>query len=150
MRQPPRRESLMMNTNFLPYDLPKTVTVDGICVPIRWDFGTALRFMEYVETSQDDDETFVRTVLEIWYPTVPNNLDEALTQVIRFYCGGDLPKEGYYSPFFSPQENKEDIFRFFLNRFGIDLRTETLHWWTARQYMNHYRRRGNYGSEYRT
>lgn len=129
--------------------LRKTVTVEGVNYPIRWDFETALRFMEYVDTSEDDDETFIQNVLKIWYPTVPKNANEALTQVIRFYCGGEFPTVGYYAPLFSPKEGKEEIYRYFLNRFGINLRTETVHWWVVRKLMNDYRRGGNYGSKRR-
>ena len=115
--------------------LPKTVKVDGKVYSIRWNFTAALKFMEYVDSSQDEDEVFLRKVLEIWYPIVPENTDEALTQAIRFYCGGDLPGEGYYTPIFAPLKEKEEIKEAFLNRYGINLEEETVHWWIFRRQL---------------
>ncbi len=121
--------------------LPKTVTVAGISYPIRWDFSTALRFMEYVDTSRDDDETFLKTVLEIWYPKVPEDTDEALTQVIRFYCGGDLPGEGYYTPLFPPSEDCTPLYGEFTRQFGIDLQRDPVHWWVFRRLLGLWKER---------
>ncbi len=122
--------------------LPRSVTVDGKKYPIRWDFLTALRFMEYVEESQAEDEVFLEEVLRIWYPQIPENTDQALTQAIRFYCGGTMPREGYYAPLFLPQ-NKNRFCNEFLNRYGIDLTREPVHWWAVRRWSE-------YGTERRT
>lgn len=127
------------------FKLPKTVTVDGKIYPIRWDFSTALRFMEYVDGSEDGDEIFLQTVLKIWYPQVPENKDEALTQAIRFYCGGTLPEEGYYAPLFPPQKKREGIYLYFLNQYGIDLNQDTVHWWVFRKLLEHYQKGGTHG-----
>ncbi len=124
------------------FDPPRTVTVDGKNYPIRWDFSAALRFMEYVDRSEDDDETFLRTVLEIWYPQVPENTDEALTQAIGFYCGGDDPREGYYTPAFAPTEERQGIYLGFLTQFGIDLNREQIHWWVFRRLLQHLKKGG--------
>ncbi|MBO5214156.1 MAG: hypothetical protein J6B86_05250 [Clostridia bacterium] len=131
--------------SFTFYNLPKRVKIGGRFYPIRWDFTAALRFMEYVDTSEDEDETFLQRVLEIWYPEIPNDRDEALTQAVRFYCGGTLPEEGYYAPLFSPQEKREGIYLYFLNQYGIDLNTDTVHWWVFRKLLERYKKGGNYG-----
>lgn len=114
---------------------PKEVRVDGISVPIRWDIETAFRFMEYVDTSEDRDEIFLKTVLDIWYPNVPQNTDAALNEAIRFYCGGDLPKAGYYQPVISPELCREEIYLDFLQRYGIDLNRNKIHWWVFRKLL---------------
>ena len=116
--------------------LPKTVTVEGKIYPIRWDFTAALRFMEYVDRSDDEDEIFLKNVLAIWYPRIPNNTDEALTQAIKFYCGGDLPGEGYYTPAFSPAEDSSELYAKFWERFGLDLTRDSIHWWVFRRLLN--------------
>lgn len=126
------------------FKLPKTVNVNGKQYSIRWDFSTALRFMEYVDGSEDEDEIFLQTVLEIWYPQVPDNKDEALTQAIRFYCGGDFPKEGYYTPLFPPQGKKDGIYLYFLNQYGIDLHRDPVHWWVFRKLLEHYQKGGTH------
>lgn len=118
--------------------LPKTVSVEGKSYPIRWDFSAALQFMEYVDTSKDEDEVFLRKVLEIWYPRIPDDFDEALTQAIRFYCGGNLPQEGYYAPIFSVHEDRTGIYQFFLNHYGINLKQDCVHWWVFRQLLEQY------------
>ena len=127
--------------NFVTEPLVKTVFVDGKQFPIRWDFQTALRFMEYVDSSKDDDETFLQNVMKIWYPTVPSNTDEALTQIIQFYCGGDLPKAGYYTPAFTPSEDHSALSAGFWEQFGIDLTKDTLHWWVFRKLLHQYDKR---------
>ncbi len=124
-----------------PDRLPQTVTVEGQQYPIRWDFAAALRFMEYVDTSQDDDECFLKTVLEIWYPRVPENRDEALTQAIKFYCGGDLPGAGYYTPAFAPSEDHTTLYEGFREQFGIDLKQDPVHWWVFRQLLQSFQER---------
>ena len=134
----------MKNTSNSPLfdqSLPKTVTVAGRQIPIGWDFATALRFMEYVDTSEDEDEVFLETVLKIWYRTVPEDRDGALDAAIRFYCGGRSPKEGYYRPLISPKTKPEDLRSFFLCRYGIDLNEDPLHWWEFRQLLNHFHER---------
>lgn len=127
--------------NLVSDTLPRTVKIEGKSYPIQWDFTAALKFMEYVDTSQDEDEVFLKKVLEIWYPTIPENTDEALTQAIRFYCGGDLPGEGYYTPVFAPLEEKTGIREGFLKHFGIDLEKDTVHWWIFRRLLTALRER---------
>ncbi|MBP3300636.1 MAG: hypothetical protein J6M34_03940 [Clostridia bacterium] len=112
---------------------PTTVTVDGTAVPIRWDFETAFLFAEYVDRSEDADETFLDTVLSIWYPQIPANRDGALDAAIRFYCGGNAPKEGYYRPVMDPTAEREEIYLKFLKHYGIDLNRERMHWWIFRR-----------------
>ena len=110
------------------------VDIHGTPTPIRWNFTAALRFMDYVDNSTDDDETFLDTVLKIWYPEIPQDRDLALTRAIEFYCGGNAPGEGYYSPVFA-LESKETIREAFLRRYGIDLDRDDVHWWTFRRLL---------------
>lgn len=131
----------MRTDNFSPsckspfFSPPREVTVDGRSIPIRWDFKTAFRFMEYVDSSQDDDEVFLKTILDIWYPLVPENTDAALNEAIRFYCGGSSPKEGYYQPVCTPNIPREEIYLEFLETYGIDLNKENIHWWVFRKLL---------------
>ena len=117
------------------YTLPEAVDVGGTVFPIRSDFETAFRFMDYVDKSKDDDETFLATVLKIWYPTVPEDTDKALTAAIRFYCGGNDPAEGYYTPAVNPDACREGIYLSFLKRYGIDLNRDKVHWWVFRSLL---------------
>ncbi len=117
------------------FDPPRTVLIKGKEVPIHWDAITAFRFMEYVDSSQEEDTVFLRKVLEIWYPEIPEDTDEALTAAIRFYCGGMDPKDGYYTPAMNPQECKEGIYFGFLKQYGIDLNRDTIHWWVFRRLL---------------
>ena len=117
---------------------PKTVWVAGRPRKIRWDLSAALEFARYVDTSSEDDETFLRRVLEIWYPCPPEEADEGLNAAICFYCGGKMPGEGYYRPFLPPRADPQKITDFFLRRYGIDLNREKVHWWTARRLLRHW------------
>lgn len=120
---------------------PETVEINGAPVPIRWDFKTAFRFMEYVDGSEDEDEVFLQRVLEIWYPHIPSDRDAALDAAIRFYCGGSDPKQGYYEPLVDPNQSKEGIYLHFLKNYGIDLNRDTVHWWVFRRLMEGIRER---------
>ena len=124
------------------YTLPEEVDVGGIAFPIRSDFETAFRFMDYVDKSEDDDESFLATVLKIWYPTVPEDTDKALTAAIRFYCGGKDPAEGYYTPAVDPDACREGIYLSFLKRYGIDLNRDKVHWWVFRSLLEELKERG--------
>lgn len=124
------------------YTLPEEVDVGGIAFPIRSDFETAFHFMDYVDKSEDDDETFLATVLKIWYPTVPEDTDKALTAAIRFYCGGKDPAEGYYTPAVDPDACREGIYLSFLKRYGIDLNRDKVHWWVFRSLLEGLKERG--------
>ena len=131
--------SLPINEPF--YNLPTAVPVENRSYPIRWDFTTAVRFMEYVETSTDDDLTFVDKVLEIWYPKVPEDKGKALDAALRFYCAGKAPELGYYCPIFRAKEEKEAVYLRFLREYGIDLNRQPLHWWTFRNLLLHLNKR---------
>ena len=127
------RQKRSHRSSFDFFSPPKTVTVGGKEYPIRWDFETAFRFMEYVDRSEEDDETFLNTVLKIWYPLLPEDKDEALDAAITFYCGGTPPKSGYYTPSFPPKTCREELYLAFLRRYGIDLNRQKLHWWIFRR-----------------
>ena len=124
------------------YTLPEEVDVGGTVFPIRSDFETAFRFMDYVDKSEDDDESFLATVLKIWYPTVPEDTDKALTAAIRFYCGGKDPAEGYYTPAVDSDACREGIYLSFLKRYGIDLNRDKVHWWVFRSLLEGLKERG--------
>lgn len=112
---------------------PTHVTVEGVRYPIRWDFETAFLFMEYVDTSEDSDEVFLDTVLALWYPQIPENKDKAMEEVLKFYCGGVLPKNGYYEPVAEGTPPRERLYFDFIKYYGIDLNREHLHWWVFRR-----------------
>lgn len=130
-----KQHKLLPDLTF-PEPLPKTVIVEGKPYPIRWDFTAAVRFMDYVDQSEDEDEIFIKNVLSIWYPRIPENTDEALTQAIKFYCGGDLPGEGYYTPAFPPAEDHAGLYAEFWEIFGLDLTRDPIHWWVFRRLLN--------------
>jgi len=115
------------------YEPPTCVTVNGVRYPIRWGFETAILFTEYVDGSDDGDETFLDTVLSLWYPKIPEDRNAALDEAIRFYCGGSLPREGYYSPATETKVDREELYLYFLQRYGIDLNRQELHWWVFRK-----------------
>ena len=118
------------------YPLPESVTVNGKEYAINHHFGTALAFMNYVdESDEENDKIFLDTVLRLWYPVIPQDRDAALEAALRFYCGGALPREGYYTPVFAPADYKKKVYFEFLKTYGIDLNRDDPHWWVFRELL---------------
>ncbi len=118
----------MKTPNSLPKsEFPLWVEVAGRPYLLRGDVKSVTDFMEYIDTSQDDDALFLTRALGILYPLLPEDRDGALEAVICFYNGGTFPEEGYYIPLFPPKE-KERVFREFQARYGIDLTKTPFAW----------------------
>jgi hypothetical protein len=64
------------------------------------------------------------------YPTLPENIEAACTQGLKFLNGGDSePSEETPTRLYSFSKDANFIFAAFRQTHGIDLETTQLHWW---------------------
>ncbi|UYZ36799.1 bacteriophage Gp15 family protein [Clostridium beijerinckii] len=121
--------------------LPEYVLIDGVEVKINTDFRFSIKFEQlFNDESLDDQEIFTRA-LEIYYPNIPLNINQAIEQMIWFYsCGKEESKKKKVN------SSKEDIYNFdydgdkiysaFLDQYGVDLQEMNLHWWKFKAMFN--------------
>lgn len=123
--------------NILTDPAPKTVNITGVEVPINWDFRASIRFEMLMEEDMPDAEK-ARRALEIYYPTIPSNLQEAVDKLLWFYAAGKEADNAVTSPrratrIYSYSYDDEYIYSAFLGQYGVDLQDiPSLHWWKFR------------------
>lgn len=117
--------------------LPNSVTVDDMEYEINSDFRTSMLFELLTQDSSIRDNDKIRMALELYYPNIPKNVNEAIKQIIWFYrCGKDVtsPKgKGSgkrTSRIYSFEYDDDYIYAAFMDQYNIDLQDiENLHWW---------------------
>ena len=120
--------------NLLTEAAPKTVSIAGVEVPIRWDFRTSIRFEQLMEEDLPDEEKLAQA-LALYYPQIPFSLEEAVEKLLWFYAAGkedtaQTGKTGRGEPrIYSYRYDDEYIYAAFLDQYGIDLQEADLHWW---------------------
>ncbi|MBQ7922284.1 MAG: hypothetical protein IJ325_06875 [Clostridia bacterium] len=129
------------HTSVLTHPLPYSVTVDGVCVPIRTDYQTGILFGELAK--DDTLDNLSRMKLGLWLycgddlPAVdPHRLFAA---ILAFYRGDAADSAGTEQPTVSKNLPAGGVFDFvwdgdqiygaFLQVYRIDLTECTLHWW---------------------
>ena len=117
--------------------LPKKVDIDGKYYEINWDFRTSILFEMMMDDVELSDEEKLIKGIELYYPVIPENLEEAIEKIIWFYSCG---KENNLKSSSKTGSNSEQIYNFnyddeyiysaFLDQYRIDLNDiEYLHWW---------------------
>lgn len=117
--------------------LPKKVDIDGKYYEINWDFRTSILFEMMMDDVELSDEEKLIKGIELYYPVIPENLEEAIEKIIWFYsCGKETNNEsGTVSnskndKIYSLEYDDEYIYSAFLSQYRIDLQDiEDLHWW---------------------
>lgn len=129
-----------MTNNILTDFLPETVTVDGREYPIRTDFRSGIRFEQILfDKELSDRQKFQKVMEEFYGEETPKNKAEALNAVIDFYRCGKKPVKAEETSDEGKSVNKRSIYDFrhddayiyaaFIQQYGIDLSTASLHWW---------------------
>ena len=117
--------------------LPRKVEIDNIEYGINYDFRTSILFEIMMQDDELDDKEKIYNTLLLYYPVIPDNLEEAIKQILWFYRGGKEIKEGSSgvamgksTRAYSFEYDDDYIYSAFLTQFGIDLQDiEDLHWW---------------------
>ncbi|MBD5456210.1 MAG: hypothetical protein HDR23_07025 [Lachnospiraceae bacterium] len=133
--------------NTLMDDLPDTVTVAGVVLPINTDYRTGILFEQAIEDPVIPDDEKLYTVLMLYYgeaifPLLVDSeiVKEALGSIMWFYrCGADetaVSDDGNdfsgKDPPFSYEHDAAYIYAAFIEAYNIDLTKNRLHWWQFR------------------
>jgi len=115
--------------------LPDEITVDGTKYAINSDFRTSMLFELMMSDKELDDKEKIENALMFYYPIIPQNIKEAMDQILWFYrCGRDMIKSkgsgsGKNDQIYDFNFDDEYIYSAFLDQYGIDLQDADLHWW---------------------
>lgn len=133
--------------NVLIDDLPYTVTVAGVQIPIVTDYRTGILFEQTLSDPVMSDNEKLNTVLVLYYgndifPLLSDmdTVQEALDGIMWFYrCGADETAGSETEddasgkdPPFSYEHDAGYIYAAFIEAYGIDLTKNRLHWWQFR------------------
>ena len=117
--------------------LPSSVKIDGTGYEINSDFRTSVLFSLLMEDDNLSEEEKVLQALNLYYPIVPNNSEEAIEQIKWFYsCGkldnpiGNNKRKANSKKVFDFEVDANYIYSAFMSQYNIDLQDiEQLHWW---------------------
>lgn len=117
--------------------LPTTVEIDDQQVPINSDFRVGVS----IETECFTDAPDMVGLLNLFYlGEIPDNVAAAVERMIWFYMnhdtskktGGEKKSSGRWYDF---AKDADALLASFLDAYGIDLSTASLHWWAFRRLM---------------
>lgn len=116
--------------------LPITVEIEDVEYEINSDFRTSILFELLMQDKSISEENKIIQALELYYPTLPKNINEAIDQMLWFYrCGKDedISKgtgKGKSVQIYSFEYDDDYIYAAFMDQYNIDLQDiEYLHWW---------------------
>lgn len=117
--------------------LPTIIVIEGIEYKINSDFRTSMLFEMLMQDEDITNEEKIIQALELYYPVIPSNLDEAINKILWFYrCGKDIEesrgngKGKSITQIYNFNFDDDYIYSAFLDQYGVDLQDiEYLHWW---------------------
>jgi hypothetical protein len=117
--------------------LPIAVEIDNKNYEINSDFRTSILFELLMQDSSIGAEDKIITALELYYPVIPENINEAIEQMLWFYrCGKEITsskgngKGKSVTQIYSFEHDDDYIYAAFMDQYNIDLQDiEYLHWW---------------------
>lgn len=116
--------------------VPTTVKIEDKDYEINSDFRTSILFELLMQDNELGEENKIIQALELYYPTLPKNINEAIEQMLWFYrCGKDIAPgkgtgKGKSEQIYSYEYDDDYIYSAFLDQYAVDLQDiEYLHWW---------------------
>lgn len=118
--------------------VPTTVNIEDEDYEINSDFRTSILFELLMQDDDLDDKDKIIQALELYYPTMPSNLNDAVEKMLWFYRGGKNEFEtkntrkgnNKSTQIYSYDYDDDYIYSAYLDQYGIDLQDiEYLHWW---------------------
>ncbi|MGN9161215.1 bacteriophage Gp15 family protein [Clostridium sulfidigenes] len=116
--------------------LPKEVNIEGEDYKINSDFRTSILFELLMQDSSISEEDKIIQALELYYPILPKDLNQAIEKILWFYrCGKDEVETknkgtGKSTNVYSYDYDDDYIYSAFLDQYGVDLQdVNYLHWW---------------------
>lgn len=117
--------------------VPTTVEIEGVEYEINSDFRTSILFELMMQDSTIGEKEKILMALELYYPEIPKNINEAIDKILWFYrCGKNITsqkgtgKDREATQIYSFEYDDDYIYSAFLDQYGVDLQDiEYLHWW---------------------
>ena len=117
--------------------LPTKIEIDNKKYEINSDFRTSVLFELLMQDDSVKKEDKIFMALQLYYPVIPKNLNEAIEQMLWFYrCGKDITKSKgngkgkSVTQIYSFEYDDDYIYAAFMDQYGIDLQDiKYLHWW---------------------
>ena len=117
--------------------LPESVNIDGNDYEVNSDFRTSILFELLMQDNSIGEENKIYMALELYYPIIPSNINEAINQTLWFYkCGKDITKSKgngkgkSVTQIYSFEHDDDYIYAAFMDQYSIDLQDiDYLHWW---------------------
>lgn len=117
--------------------LPIAVEIDNKNYEINSDFRTSILFELLMQDKSIGEEDKIFMALQLYYPVIPENINEAIEQMLWFYrCGKDITKSKgngkgkSVTQIYSFEYDDDYIYAAFMDQYNIDLQDiEYLHWW---------------------
>ena len=124
--------------------VPTTVNIDNKKYEINSDFRTSILFELLMQDDSIGEEDKILMALQLYYPTIPKNINEAIEQMLWFYrCGKDMKiskgngKGKIGAQIYSFENDDDYIYAAFMDQYNIDLQDiEYLHWWKFKAMFN--------------
>jgi hypothetical protein len=115
--------------------LPKTVTISGREIAVRFDFRPSLQTLTAFEDDSLTQNEKAQILLFNLYPEIPADTSAALERAQWFLNGGDSSPTAHAARdkgeprAYSFVKDARFIYAAFRQTHGIDLQTAQLHWW---------------------
>ena len=117
-------------------EVPTSVLIDGVSYAINWDFRYSVMFETLMlDTSISDEDKLIKA-LNLYYPVIPDNIDEAVDKLLWFYQRGHVDtsgkskgKGGRGKRVYDYAHDDAYIYSAFREQYGVDLQDDKIHWW---------------------
>lgn len=116
--------------------VPESVEIDRTEYKIRTDFRVSILFEMMMQDEELSNKEKLLKALELYYPIIPDNVEEAIEKIKWFYrCGKDIVKsntnnKGESVKIYDYEYDDDYIYSAFLSQYNIDLQDiRHLHWW---------------------
>ena len=128
--------------------LPTSFNVEGIEYEFNYDFRTSILFCLLMQDTELTEEQKILQGLQLYYPVIPPNIEEAYKKILYFYSRGkeieDNKKVKQGKRIFKRNNNRaydfeidaDLIFSAFMTQYNINLNRENLHWWEFMSLFN--------------
>ncbi|MCI6278047.1 MAG: bacteriophage Gp15 family protein [Clostridium sp.] len=123
--------------NILIDTVPTSVDIDGVEYEINSNFRYGILFELLMQDSTIEEKDKIYMALDLYYPVIPTNIDEAIEKILWFYkCGKDeakvksTGKDRGTTQIYSFEYDDDYIYSAFLDQYRVDLQDiKYLHWW---------------------
>lgn len=114
--------------------LPTSLIIGGEHYEINTDFRVGINFENMLNDKTLTDEEILNKAIELYFPIIPGDLEEAIKEMLWFYrCGKEIEESKGQSKqakeIYSFEYDADSIYSGFLDQYGIDLQEiDYLHW----------------------